>query len=290
MTTHQADRAAGPNTVSTRGAREAAEGPPAGQRRRRLAENRVALAAVTGLIGVAVCAILGLALPDHAAKIMFDRGGLLYPFSVQNCMWIAFTVAAGELTVRMHAASRELRQLGLGYLPEDPRTVLQAEDLEPIYRRVREGGMVDCCFLPRLISRCILQFQISGSIEQCAILMNATLDLMAHETELRYASLRYITWLIPSLGFIGTVTGIGHALSYAGEPGRYQEPTLLTEVTARLAVSFDGTLVALVMAAILMFWQHITETREEWALNVAGEYCLDHLINRLYVAKANPPA
>ncbi len=49
--------------------------------------------------------------------------------------------------------------------------------------------------------------------------MNVTLDMLAHEIELRYAPLRYVTWLIPSLGFIGTVTGIGHALSYAGEPG-----------------------------------------------------------------------
>ncbi|WP_053080265.1 MotA/TolQ/ExbB proton channel family protein [Methylobacterium variabile] len=268
---------------------DAARSAPA-RRRPPLAENRATLAAVTGLVGVALCAVFGLTLPDHAAKLLIDRGGLLYPFSVQNFMWVAFCIAAGELAARMRAASRELRQLRLGYLPEDPRTVLQADDLGPIYRRVREGGMAERCFLPRLISRCILQFQISASVEQCTTLMNATMDLMAHEIELRYAPLRYITWLIPSLGFIGTVTGIGHALAYAGEPGRYQEPTLLTEVTGRLAVSFDGTLVALVMAAILMFWQNIVETREELALNASGQYCLDHLINRIYVDKAGRPA
>ncbi|MFB0493662.1 hypothetical protein ABIE45_006318 [Methylobacterium sp. OAE515] len=271
-----------------------AAGPAPGRtrgcfRRKSLVENRAAVALMAGLSGAGLCAGLAFALPDQAAKVLVDRGGLLYPFSVQNCMWVAFSVAAGELALRMRSASREMRQLRQGYLPEDPRVVLQAEDLGPIFQRVRDGGMADRCFLPRLISRCILQFQISASVEQCTTLMNVTLDMLAHEVELRYAPLRYVTWLIPSLGFIGTVTGIGNALSYAGEPGRYQQPSLLTEVTARLAVSFDGTLVALVLAAILMLWQNIVETKEEKSLNLSAQYCLDHLINRLYVPKTAHP-
>lgn len=250
---------------------------------RSLEQRRPQLALVSGLLGIGLCTFFYYVLPDQAAKIMIDRNGLIYPFSVQNCMWVVFCIAVGELGLRMREASRELRQLTMGYLPEDPRIVLQAEDLSQIYRRLRNSGRADRRFLPRLISRCILQFQISSSVEQCATLMNATLDLIAHEIDLRYSALRYITWLIPSLGFIGTVIGIGNALSYAGEPGRFQQPTLLTEVTARLAVSFDGTLVALLMAAVLLFWQNVVEAKEESALNLSGQYCLDHLINRLYV-------
>jgi biopolymer transport protein ExbB/TolQ len=250
---------------------------------RSLEQRRPQLAMISGLLGIGLCTFFYYVLPDQAAKIMIDRHGLIYPFSVQNCMWVVFCIAAGELALRMREASRELRQLKMGYLPEDPRIVLQAEDLSQIYRRLRESGQADRRFLPRLISRCILQFQISLSVEQCATLMNATLHLIAHEIDLRYSALRYITWLIPSLGFIGTVIGIGNALSYAGEPGRFQQPTLLTEVTARLAVSFDGTLVALLMAAVLLFWQNVVEAKEESALNLSGQYCLDHLINRLYV-------
>jgi biopolymer transport protein ExbB/TolQ len=258
-------------------------------RRWSLEEHRPILSVVTGLLGIVLCAVFYYVLPDQAAKIMIDRSGLIYPFSVQNCMWVVFCIASGELALRMRAAAREMRQLKLHYLPEDPRVVLQAADLPEIYRRVREDGHAERRFLPRLISRCILQFQISSSVEQCASLMNTTLDLISHEVDLHYSALRYITWLIPSLGFIGTVIGIGHALSYAGEPGRFQQPTLLSEVTARLAVSFDGTLVALLMAAVLLFWQNVVQAREEHALNLSGQYCLDNLINRLYVARATPP-
>ena len=267
-------------------ARDKSRTAAAGAKRLDVERLRPAFAVFMGAVGIAICVILYEVLPQKAAKILIDRNGLLYPFSVQNFMWVVFCIASGELLIRMRATQVEFRQLRLHYLPGDLRVVLQTHDLPDIYRRIRDEGYGDQRFVPRLISRCILQFQISGSVEQCASLMNTTLDLLSHEVDLRYSMLRYITWLIPSLGFIGTVVGIGHALSYAGEPGRFQEPTLLSEVTSRLAVSFDGTLVALLMAAILLFWQNVVQSKEEHALNLAGQYCLDHLINRLYVQKA----
>jgi biopolymer transport protein ExbB/TolQ len=93
---------------------------------------------------------------------------------------------------------------------------------------------------------------------------------------------RYITWLIPSLGFIGTVIGIMLALNYAGDRANVQSPDMLYQVTERLGVAFSTTLLALVMASILVFLQNIIQGREETALNRAGQYCLDNLINRLY--------
>jgi biopolymer transport protein ExbB/TolQ len=251
-----------------------------------LDDMRPIVSLASGVAGVLICIFWYYVLPDGAAKILIDRNGLLYPFSVQNGMWVVFCIAVGELLIRMSVTRAEFAQLRMRYLPEDPRTVLQAHDLKDIYRRIRErGDAASRRFLPQLISRCILQFQASTSIGQSASLLNTSVELFAHEIDLRYSMLRYITWLIPSLGFVGTVIGIGHALSYAGEPGRFQQPTLLTEVTARLAVSFDGTLVALLMAAVLLFFQHYAQSREERALNLAGQYCLDNLINRLYVPK-----
>ena len=47
-------------------------------------------------------------------------------------------------------------------------------------------------------------------------------------------------------------------------------------------MAFSTTLLALVMASILVFLQNIIQGREETALNRAGQYCLDNLINRLY--------
>ncbi len=93
--------------------------------------------------------------------------------------------------------------------------------------------------------------------------------------------LRYIMWLLPTLGFIGTVQGISNALAFAGA-AELNDPSLLSNVTVRLALAFNTTLLALVMAGILVFAMHIIQGREERALNMAGQYCLDNLINRLY--------
>jgi biopolymer transport protein ExbB/TolQ len=84
------------------------------------------------------------------------------------------------------------------------------------------------------------------------------------------------------MGFIGTVIGIMLALNYAGDRANVESPDMLFQVTERLGVAFSTTLVALVMAAVLVFIQSIVQAREERALNQAGQYCLDNLINRLY--------
>ena len=62
---------------------------------------------------------------------------------------------------------------------------------------------------------------------------------------------RYVVWAIPTLGFIGTVLGISLALAFAGAVD-LQDPNLLAELTKRLAVAFDTTLLALVMSAVLV--------------------------------------
>jgi biopolymer transport protein ExbB/TolQ len=241
--------------------------------------GQVAMVAVAA--GIAVVVVLNLVLPDLLADILVDRHGVLHPFSVQTFMWLAFSLGLGELIVRFQAGRTEILQLNKQYLPEDEKTVLLSDDLRTIYRRVRESPEADRCFLPRLIARCSLQFQASESVEQSASLLNTSSEMFLHEVDLRYSMIRYLCWVIPTLGFVGTVIGIGLALNFAGDPKNVDSHTLLTDITSRLAVSFNGTLVALLMAGVLVFLQHVAQAREEHALNNAAQYCLDNLINRL---------
>ena len=77
----------------------------------------------------------------------------------------------------------------------------------------------------------------------------------------------------------GVVTAVP-LLCFAGAANP-RDPTLLHELTQILAVKFDTTLVALSLAAILVLAQHLIQRYEEAALNKAGQYCIDNLINRL---------
>ena len=101
------------------------------------------------------------------------------------------------------------------------------------------------------------------SVENASAVLNSSIELRNHDLELNYSMIRYVMWVIPTLGFIGTVVGIALALSFAGEPGRSQDPELLTELTQRLAVAFNTTLLALIMAAFLVLLMHIIQSMEE---------------------------
>ncbi|HKJ17206.1 MAG TPA: MotA/TolQ/ExbB proton channel family protein [Xanthomonadales bacterium] len=235
---------------------------------------------------VVLIAFLARVLPESAASVVLDINRFTWPFTVQNALWLAFFAGLGEMAIRWQGGRIEERQFERDYLPADDETVLRpGDDLTPIYRKVRASKYRSVCFLPRLIERCVLNFNLSRSVDQTNALLNSSLELFLHELDLRYNIIRYITWFIPSLGFIGTVIGIMLALNYAGDRGNVQSPEMLYEVTQRLGVAFSTTLLALIMAAVLVFMQNLIQSREEKTLNKAGQYCLDNLINRLYTGK-----
>ncbi|HEY5035894.1 MAG TPA: MotA/TolQ/ExbB proton channel family protein [Chthoniobacterales bacterium] len=233
------------------------------------------------LAGVVFIILLSLILSGRAAVLVLDKPSthFVYPFTIQNLMHIIFFVGLGDLFIRWRIATREKKFLGLKYLPEDDQTVLVSEDLGPIRKRVAGEFDYENGFLPSLINIAMLQFQSSSSVEQAAGVMNQNLELMSHRLDLRYGLVRFIAWVVPTLGFIGTVYALGASLSQAG-----LSDTLDLKVVARtLGIGFDCTMVALVESAILVFILHLVQEKEESTLNNAGDYTLRNLINRLYV-------
>lgn len=248
------------------------------------APNRQYMMAVSAMGAILFIALLTLVLRGRAAELIIDYPSkhFLYPFTIQNVMHVVFFIGLGELFVRWRSGTRESAYLHAQFLPEDEQTVLQMRDLGPIRRRVarefdRENG-----FLPSLINLSILQFQSSRSIDQTAAVMNSSLELIAHRVDLRYGIVRFVAWLVPTLGFIGTVYGLGASLSEAGATSGAPD---LKSVARTLGVGFDCTMVALAQSAILVFLLQLVQEKEETAVNLAGDYTLRNLINRLYEGK-----
>jgi biopolymer transport protein ExbB/TolQ len=224
--------------------------------------------------------ILRIVLGDTLKEILLDADAGYWPFTVQNIMWVALFIGFGELFLRWSASVDEEGQLKRKYLPTDGRR-LDSELIEKIRDGIQNRKYGRDCFLPRMIHRTLDQYTVSGKSDQAISVLNSSLDLYVHEIDLRYSMLRYLTWLIPSLGFIGTVMGIMFALQYAGVPANAEADDFLYQVTSRLGVAFTTTLVALVMSAVLVLIQSVIQSKEERALNEAGQYCLDNLILRL---------
>lgn len=250
------------------------------------------------LFAVALVGVLSYVFPagddSVGAELLIDRNTRIfpYPFTIQNLMWFAFCLAAGELVVRHLAGRRERNQLELGLLPEDDRTVLRQRDVTPIHDAVVESDPEGRYLLQRLLTGALLQFRNSGSVGQVTSMIELSIELYHHEIELRYNMLRYVIWLIPTLGFVGTVLGIAFAMRTAGlmfAGASITEasigPEMMEQVTGDLGVAFYTTLLALLQSAVLMFVMHIMQEREEGALNRIGQYCLRNLVNRLHAER-----
>lgn len=248
-------------------------------------KNRIAIRRLLVAIIAVIAAIVAIGVIRYTTgpvlqEILLDADANFWPFTVQNIMWVALFVGFGELFLRWSVATDEQSQLKRGYLPTADET-LDMDLLQKIKESINSRRFGREAFLPRMITRTIDQYRMSGKEDQAISVLNSSLELYMHEIDLRYSILRYLTWLIPSLGFIGTVMGIMFALQYAGVPANAEADDFLYQVTSRLGVAFTTTLVALVMSAVLVLVQSIVQSKEERALNEAGQYCLDNLILRL---------
>jgi len=92
--------------------------------------------------------------------------------------------------------------------------------------------------------------------------------------------IRYITWAIPSIGFLGTVRGIGDALGQAHKAVEGD----ISGVTESLGVAFNSTLIALCISIVLMFIVHQLQLLQERFILDTQNYCNNNLIRHLQVS------
>ena len=101
-------------------------------------------------------------------------------------------------------------------------------------------------------------------------------DLYLEQLDSRLSLTKYILWAIPSVGFLGTVRGIGEALGKAGEALAGD----ITGVAASLGVAFNSTFCALFVSLLLMFVSYLLQGREE---RLVANY--KHFISNDLIAK-----
>jgi hypothetical protein len=105
-------------------------------------------------------------------------------------------------------------------------------------------------------------------------------ELDAVELETGYAGVRYFIWLIPLLGLIGNVLGIGIGIaSFAAVFKNAQDFSQVQQaipiVTTRLGTAFDTTFLALVLSAIAVFYMSFLLKRQEQLLQRIDNICID---------------
>jgi biopolymer transport protein ExbB/TolQ len=236
-----------------------------------------------GLAAVGICVLLlalTFLLPESSrfGVTFFDRRSSVYPFTVQNAMWVFFFLGLGELCSRIDDIKENSRGLKAGYLSDRPDVFYAREDIVEIRKKTHNKNDLPA----RLINTLTIRYQISNwAVDETHQMLNSQLELIQFRQDAEYGLIRFITWLLPTLGFIGTVMGISDGLNKAGVPGASETPDFIPNLTKSLAFAFDTTLVALLMSAVLVYLIHLIQSQEAHSLERCGAYCLENFINKL---------
>lgn len=137
--------------------------------------------------------------------------------------------------------------------------------------------------LVRVLQSTARAYDTTETVEEARERLDSGMEHLRAERESEGALIRYLAWAVPSIGFIGTVIGIGNALGDAhkvlGEPS--QKQGAIQEITALLGTAFDTTLVALICSLVLMFCWHVVMRYEERVVNLFHEHARYEVVNKL---------
>lgn len=111
----------------------------------------------------------------------------------------------------------------------------------------------------------------------------------------RFTLTRYILYLLPVIGFIGTVEGISKALMNISKVLPMVKEldgfmSNLTGVTSALQIAFDSTLLALFLSAALMLVQTLVYRRSEDLLARVDRWVVEHVLPRFGADEASGAA
>lgn len=198
----------------------------------------------------------------------------------QESCFILMLWAFAILVFKGQQSFRQRRMLGMNILHLPPTLPIGPEDIRPLLTRLAElPPRVGDYLLPRALRTGIQRFGATFNIQDSATAVRNICESEMERLESELSIIRYIAWAIPSVGFIGTVRGIGSALSQANRAVQGD----ITGVTQSLGVAFNSTFIALIISIILMFFIHQLQLTQERLVLDTEYYCDDQLISRMRI-------
>ncbi|HLG06158.1 MAG TPA: MotA/TolQ/ExbB proton channel family protein [Gemmatimonadales bacterium] len=245
-------------------------------------------------------AILG-RVPDTGipwfAAVMLSRG-MLQPLNF--CL---FAVGASLLILRFWNLRREHRAFRHEYISAlagargapGSMVIGEAERGQPLeaVRQIAEEYPGTLPLLIRRLEAGSVRLAEGGDAAEVHAIMQAVAENDRKVAEGRYTLIRYLSWLIPTIGFLGTVIGMGQAISgfsgVMGQVGRgggelqgLLQP-LLGSISGNLGVAFDTTVLALLLSAVIVALASVVQSREEGLLSSIDDFAVRQFTSRIAV-------
>lgn len=202
--------------------------------------------------------------------------------NVHLAIWASFFLGMISVYLNWRGLGQQRVMAAQPLLNREQNVVYEREDRKEIFANASK--LPETSVVRQMVQRALAQYQGSKSWSQANEVLKATTEEMQHRVELGYTTVRYLSWLIPTLGFIGTVLGIANALESVGllTPEDFEQAAFLPEVVGELGIAFSTTLVALILSGILIFFASFMQAEEEkFITDVFGD-CVDNLLNKLH--------
>ncbi|GAA6153428.1 MotA/TolQ/ExbB proton channel family protein [Pseudoteredinibacter isoporae] len=203
----------------------------------------------------------------------------------QEACFILMFWALSIMALKAWQGRKERQFLQLDLLGISENAAIRVEDcdrlIDPLQRLPNEQQRF---LLPRALLQALRRFGSSHTMGDAATAVKEACQTESDRLDAELAMVRYIAWAIPSIGFIGTVRGIGEALSQAHKAVEGD----IVGVTVSLGVAFNSTFIALVISIIIMFFTHQLQLMQERLVLDTQDYCDTHLLRNLQLGQRAP--
>jgi biopolymer transport protein ExbB/TolQ len=177
---------------------------------------------------------------------------------------VVFACGLVALSLKLLAALLERSAFRGELVPEWKGTPVPAEKAGALlsYLQQRPGRLLRS-LLGRRIENILSFVQSRGSASELDDQMRSLSDADQLALESSYSLVRFMTWAIPILGFLGTVVGITEAIANVSPEALEKD---VKPVTEGLALAFGSTALGLFLTMVLMFCSFLTERIEQGVL------------------------
>ena len=193
---------------------------------------------------------------------------------VQSVTYLAFFWAWFEVQEKLKVIARERKAFKMNFIPTNDKHVFMPQDINNLKFKLIEFEKKEKYILSDLLKKACTKFRTSGSLSELIDIVSIQIEVSQEKSEGDQSVIRYLTWVIPSVGFVGTVIGISQALIVANTGD-------MEKITMLLGVAFDTTLVALVLSIIIMWFVHRLQEETDRFHSDLKEFVIDNLINKI---------
>lgn len=210
---------------------------------------------------------LGAAPPRTVAVMLKDAEQEVCLILGLWCLWL--------LAVRHQLFDQDAHLLEVDFLRVGELRSYGPAALRALDERLREAAKAMPGSLPVAAAQAALgALRLNGSLHEAN---EAAADVCGQRLEAMYARLaivRYVLWAIPSVGFLGTVRGIGQALGQADAALAGD----LAGMAGSLGVAFNSTFVALFVSLAVTLCAQALQGRDERRAADARQFASERLL------------